>query len=100
MKSKANIVLFVRFSDDIELMTGRRPSIYWLICWKFVSPIAMLGILIASVVDMIIKGAGYKAWDTELGKEVELPWPLWAQILIGILICMSVLWIPIVALLK
>ena len=89
-----------RFSDDIELMTGSRPGLYWLICWKYVSPLAMTGILVASVVDMAVSGAGYDAWDAVNGKAVELPWPLWCKVLIGVLIGLSVLWVPIVALLK
>ena len=81
-------------------MTGNRPSKYWLICWKFVSPLAMIVILSASVVDMVISGAGYAAWDAGKGVAFEKDWPIWAQVLIGVLICMSVLWIPIVAILR
>ena len=45
-------------------MTGSRPGVYWLICWKFVSPVAMTGILVASVVDMSFNGAGYEVEDS------------------------------------
>ena len=31
-----------QFSDDIKQMTGRRPSLYWRLCWKFVSPCFLL----------------------------------------------------------
>ncbi len=41
-------------------MTGRKPSIYWLICWKYISPIAMVVILVASFVQMAVSGAGKK----------------------------------------
>ncbi len=91
---------YYRFSDDIELMTGSRPNYYWLICWKFISPVAMLGILIASVIDMSVSGAGYEAWNAVLGLKYEREWPIWCKALIGILICVSVLWIPIVAILQ
>ena len=90
----------IRFSDDIELMTGKRPGLYWLICWKFVSPVAMIGILVASVIDMSLSGAGYEAWDAIRGVKYERPWPVWCEVLIAVLICLSVLWVPIVALLK
>jgi solute carrier family 6 amino acid/orphan transporter-like 15/16/17/18/20 len=90
----------LRFSDDIELMTGSRPGIYWLICWKFVSPLAMILILVASVINMIMEGAGYEAWDAVNGEKYEREWPIWCKILIGVLICLSVLWIPAVALLQ
>lgn len=89
-----------RFSRDIEMMTGSRPNFYWLLCWKYISPLAMLGILIASVIDMIMSGAGYDAWDAENGTKIEKEWPIWCQLLIGFLICLSVMWIPLVAILK
>ena len=57
------MISLCRFSDDIELMTGSRPGVYWLICWKFVSPVAMTGILVASVIDMSFNGAGYEVGD-------------------------------------
>lgn len=31
-----------QFSEDIKQMTGRRPSLYWRVCWKFVSPCFLL----------------------------------------------------------
>ena len=40
-------------------MTGRKPSIYWLICWRYISPIAMVIILVASFVQMAVSGAGW-----------------------------------------
>ncbi|XP_015980144.2 sodium-dependent dopamine transporter [Rousettus aegyptiacus] len=38
-----------RFSDDIKQMTGRRPSLYWRLCWKFVSPCFLLFVVVVSV---------------------------------------------------
>ncbi|XP_043430210.1 sodium-dependent dopamine transporter [Prionailurus bengalensis] len=39
-----------QFSDDIQQMTGRRPSLYWRLCWKFVSPCFLLFVVVVSVV--------------------------------------------------
>ena len=89
-----------RLARDIELMTGSKPSLYWMICWKYLSPLAMTAILIASFVQMAVNGAGYDAWIAELGGTINKPWPWWGKILIGILIGMSALWIPVVALLR
>lgn len=86
-----------RFADDIELMTGNRPGLYWLICWKYLSPMAMLSILIASIVEIIVDGSGYPAWVASKGITEKHEWPVWALGLIGILILASVLWIPAVA---
>lgn len=27
-----------RFTQDVEAMIGRKPGLYWRICWKFISP--------------------------------------------------------------
>lgn len=54
-----------RFSDDIELMTGSRPNWYFLFMWKYISPLAMTGILIASVANMIANGISYEAYVAE-----------------------------------
>ena len=27
-----------RFADDIERMLGKRPGMFWIICWKYISP--------------------------------------------------------------
>lgn len=86
-----------RFADDIELMTGNRPGLYWLICWKYLSPLAMLSILIASFVEIFFEGSGYPAWIASKGITERLEWPIWALVLIAILILTSVLWIPTIA---
>lgn len=78
-------------------MTGNRPGLYWLICWKYLSPMAMLSILIASIVEIIVDGSGYPAWVASKGITEKHEWPVWALGLIGILILASVLWIPAVA---
>jgi len=31
-----------RFSCDIEKMIGKRPSLFWRLCWKYISPIFIL----------------------------------------------------------
>ena len=81
-------------------MTGSKPSLYWMICWKYISPFVMTIILLASFIQLIVNGAGYDAWISELGETKVKPWPWWAIIMIIFLIGISVLWIPIVALLR
>ncbi|KAI5141725.1 sodium-dependent dopamine transporter isoform X1 [Manis pentadactyla] len=39
-----------QFSDDIQQMTGQRPSLYWRLCWKFVSPCFLLFVVVVSIV--------------------------------------------------
>ncbi|XP_011808523.1 PREDICTED: sodium-dependent dopamine transporter [Colobus angolensis palliatus] len=39
-----------QFSDDIQQMTGQRPSLYWRLCWKLVSPCFLLFVVVVSIV--------------------------------------------------
>ncbi|XP_065337149.1 sodium-dependent neutral amino acid transporter B(0)AT3 [Cloeon dipterum] len=86
-----------RFADDIEKMTGHRPGLYWLICWKYLSPLAMISIMVATFVQIAMDGSGYDAWVSSEGTSERRNWPTWALVLIFTLILMSVLWIPVVA---
>ena len=54
-----------KFSDDIQKMIGERPGLYWQIMWRFVSPITVFLIVIASIVQMFMKHPTYPAWDKE-----------------------------------
>lgn len=86
-----------RFADDIELMTGSRPGTYWMLCWKYISPCAMLTLLFASFYDLITNGSSYPAWQAALGDTIKQEWPGWCILLAVCLISVSVLWIPFVA---
>lgn len=91
----SNIKLyFYRFADDIEMMTGSRPGLYWLLCWKYLSPLAMLSILVASFIEIAVDGSGYAAWVPSKGETERHSWPMWAICLIVVLVLASVLWIP------
>ncbi|EDS40164.1 sodium- and chloride-dependent neurotransmitter transporter [Culex quinquefasciatus] len=86
-----------RFADDIELMTGSRPHLYWMLCWKYISPIAMLTILVASFIELASEGSSYPGWNPLTGNTDNLEWPLWCVVVAILLVCVSILWIPGVA---
>lgn len=46
---------------DIEFMTGRKTSLYWRLCWAFVTPVLMAIIFIYSMAT--IKPLQYSGWD-------------------------------------
>lgn len=87
-----------RFSDDIELMIGSRPHSFFLVCWKYVSPAVMLTILLASIIKQVMSGSGYMAWNSSEGKINFVQWPAWAWALVAVLVLVSALWIPLIAL--
>lgn len=41
---------FSRFADDIEKMIGWRPSLYWHVCWKFLTPLILTVVILMSIV--------------------------------------------------
>lgn len=81
-------------------MIGTRPSLYWQICWKYLSPLVMILILLASFLEICMKGSGYPAWIADKGETVQKEWPGWAVCLILFLISVSILWIPGIAILR
>lgn len=54
-----------RFEEDIKSMTGRKISLFFRICWKFVSPALILVVLGFTFYGMVSKAPQYTAWDTE-----------------------------------
>lgn len=57
----------------------------------------MISILVASVYDIATEGSSYPAWVGSRGETERRPWPLWAVIVVTILVLASILWIPVVA---
>ena len=47
-------------------MLGRRPGWFWKITWRYLAPVLVFGILVASLVNMGIKPIVYSAWHPEL----------------------------------
>lgn len=42
-----------RFSADIELMLGQKPSLYWRVCWRYVSPTFLFVSYFGSAFDIL-----------------------------------------------
>ncbi|XP_041367483.1 sodium- and chloride-dependent glycine transporter 1-like [Gigantopelta aegis] len=61
---------FDRFSEDIEMMLGKKPNIYWKVCWKYVSPIVILVTIVFNIVlykEPDLEGQGYPSGYLALG---------------------------------
>lgn len=89
-----------RFEDDIQYMLGFRPHLYWKICWRYISPGLIIIIFIASIVNLAINPMQYSAWDKNKYKTKDMDYPGWGYAIIVLLISLSVLNVPIVALLR
>ncbi|XP_065058071.1 sodium-dependent neutral amino acid transporter B(0)AT3-like isoform X2 [Rhopilema esculentum] len=87
-----------RIANDIEYMTGSRPNIFWMLCWKYISPIAIFIVLIASIVETAKDTAKYSAYvgceskpfssryngTKEWTKRVD--YPGWGQFIIAVIV--------------
>ena len=68
-----------RFSKDLCAMTGKHLNSRWKVCWKFISPLIILSVIIGGIVQIIRQiGRGefaYTAWDRdEVNKNSEAMW--------------------------
>ncbi|XP_077977388.1 sodium- and chloride-dependent glycine transporter 1-like [Glandiceps talaboti] len=42
-----------RFYDDIKMMLGHRPNMWWMICWKFLTPLLIVFIIIMMYINYV-----------------------------------------------
>lgn len=72
-----------RLSDNVEEMTGKRPNIYFRLCWLIVAPGLVIVILIFSIIQF--KPARYGNYF----------FPTWAQGVGWVIAMGSIIWIPL-----
>ncbi|KAM8841257.1 sodium-dependent neutral amino acid transporter B(0)AT3-like isoform 2-T2 [Spinachia spinachia] len=89
------------FSEDIYFMTGKKPNLFWKVCWKVISPLMLLVVLIAYVVTRIQERPTYGSWNPayeQFPKTEVKPYPDWVFAIIILLSAVPVVPIPLVAL--
>ncbi|KAL4617863.1 sodium-dependent neutral amino acid transporter B(0)AT2-like [Arapaima gigas] len=84
-----------RFLEDIANMLQWRPPALYKILWKYICLLAMVGLLGASLLQMVIQRPTYKAWNHEEATEVSLEYPSWALAVLALLIVFASLPIPL-----
>lgn len=89
-----------RFTNDIYEMTGYRPGRYWQWMWRFVGPILMTIILVAAILEMVISGPKYGAYDSELATIVQKEYPGWVLGIALFMIVASIAPMPLTFLLR
>uniref|UniRef100_A0A8C5AGS1 Transporter n=1 Tax=Gadus morhua TaxID=8049 RepID=A0A8C5AGS1_GADMO len=77
-----------RFCEDIEMMIGFQPNRFWRICWAFVTPTILTGILGLSLYQW--KGMTYE----------DYTYPGWSMAMGWLMVICSVIWIPIMFFIK
>ncbi|XP_040043687.2 sodium-dependent neutral amino acid transporter B(0)AT1 [Gasterosteus aculeatus] len=90
-----------RFNEDVEFMVGHKPSIFWQITWRFISPLIVLVILIFYLVTQVQKELTYLVWDPksdEFPSLASVPYPAWINLVIFLLAGVPSLAVPVYAL--
>eukprot|EP00794_Sanderia_malayensis_P014104 gene14104-15577_t len=72
-----------RLNAMLTQMIGYKPSIWWTICWKFLTPTVLFMITIFAAIGW----SGVK-YDKQ-------PYPLWAEVIGWIICLLTAMWIPI-----
>ncbi|XP_074126985.1 sodium-dependent neutral amino acid transporter B(0)AT2 isoform X1 [Sminthopsis crassicaudata] len=85
-----------KFMDDLKNMLGFAPYRYYYYMWKYVSPLVLFSLMIASMVQIILSPPGYNAWIKDEATEKFLPFPPWGLALCIILMIVAILPVPIV----
>ncbi|KAL0994404.1 hypothetical protein UPYG_G00121790 [Umbra pygmaea] len=75
-----------RLMANVEEMGGRRPNIFFRVCWMFVAPLLITVILVFTIIQF--KPARYE----------EYVYPPWAQGIGWVIAMASIIWIPLGAL--
>ncbi|XP_035885892.1 sodium- and chloride-dependent glycine transporter 2 [Phyllostomus discolor] len=77
-----------RFCEDIEMMIGFQPNIFWKVCWAFVTPTILTFILCFS----------FYQWEPMTYGSYR--YPPWSMVLGWLMLACSVIWIPIMFVIK
>ncbi|XP_076448921.1 sodium- and chloride-dependent transporter XTRP3-like [Babylonia areolata] len=89
-----------RFARDIEMMIGKKPSWYWRVAWKFIAPVLIVSLLVATLIRQFSHPIVYKAYNKAKGMMDDKPYPWYAGLLCAFLVLSSVLFMPGVAVLR
>ncbi|XP_036948236.1 sodium-dependent neutral amino acid transporter B(0)AT1-like [Acanthopagrus latus] len=90
-----------RFNDDLKFMVGHKPSIFWQVSWRFISPLIVLVILVFYLVTQAQKKLTYLVWDPNsevFPSLASVPYPSWINAVIFLLAGIPSLAVPLYAL--
>ncbi|XP_029299548.1 sodium-dependent neutral amino acid transporter B(0)AT1-like [Cottoperca gobio] len=90
-----------RFNEDFKFMVGYKPSIFWQVTWRFISPLIVLVILVFYLVTQVQEELTYLVWDPnseEFPSLASVPYPAWVYVIIFLLAGVPSLAVPVYAL--
>ncbi|XP_038872860.1 sodium- and chloride-dependent glycine transporter 2-like [Salvelinus namaycush] len=77
-----------RFCEDIEMMIGFQPNMFWRVCWAFVTPTILTFIL------------GLSLYHWKVMTYETYTYPTWSMVMGWLMVVCSVIWIPIMFCIK
>ncbi|KAM8935247.1 sodium-dependent neutral amino acid transporter B(0)AT2 isoform 1-T1 [Lycaon pictus] len=89
-----------KFMEDLKDMLGFAPNRYYYYMWKYISPLMLFSLLMASVVNMGLSPPGYNAWVEEKASEEFLSYPTWGLVVCILLMVLAILPIPAVFIIR
>ncbi|KAK1168810.1 sodium-dependent neutral amino acid transporter B(0)AT2-like [Acipenser oxyrinchus oxyrinchus] len=89
-----------KFFDDLKDMLGFSPYRFYYYMWKYVSPLVLLLLLAASIIQMGMHPPTYSAWIGELAAEKTLSYPPWGLAMCVTLVAFAILPVPVVFILR
>uniref|UniRef100_A0A8B9K582 Transporter n=1 Tax=Astyanax mexicanus TaxID=7994 RepID=A0A8B9K582_ASTMX len=89
-----------KFFDDLKDMLGFTPFRYYYYMWKYVTPLLLLALLGASLIQMGLTPPSYSAWIQELAHEQSLSFPPWGLAVCITLVVAAILPVPVVFFLR
>jgi len=98
-----------KFAYDVRLMTGSKPNLYILLCWKWISPSVIFILLIASVAQFALQtwdkgGIMYTTFNPNKSEdktgEISVPLPGHSLATGFILMFLCMIWLPLQAVLR
>ncbi|MGH0126468.1 UNVERIFIED_CONTAM: hypothetical protein FKN15_028315 [Acipenser sinensis] len=89
-----------KFFEDLKDMLGFSPYRFYYYMWKYVSPLVLLALLAASIIQMGMNPPTYSAWIEELAVEKTLSYPPWGLAMCVTLVAFAILPVPGVFILR
>ncbi|XP_073706187.1 sodium-dependent neutral amino acid transporter B(0)AT2 [Garra rufa] len=89
-----------KFFEDLKDMLGFTPYRYYYYMWKFITPVLLLGLLAASLIQLGLSPPSYSAWNQHLAHEQSLSYPPWGLAVCISLVVTAILPVPVVFILR
>ncbi|KAG5845833.1 sodium-dependent neutral amino acid transporter B(0)AT2-like isoform X1 [Anguilla anguilla] len=89
-----------KFFEDLKDMLGFSPFRFYYYMWKYITPLVLLVLLMASVIQLGMTPPTYSAWIEELAQERSRSYPTWGLAMCVSLVVMALLPVPVVLALR